>query len=250
MYAKRLRQLTGLLFIAGAILVNIPYALLIMNFNYPDILRETAVDILTQFHAGGAGLIFTWLAFAWAGMPLFFGIILFRKAVAGEQSALLDVATAVGIIAFLVQVIGLLRWVFVVPLLAQIIVDPASSEMARQAAVVSFQTIHQYGGMVMGEHMGQLFSITWTILLSLAAWRQGYFPRWLAGYGIASALVYLLAQTELFATVLPDFPIVPEAGLIGSVMWLLWIIGVGISLLWPKSATAVHPSRTISQIPT
>ena len=35
------QRLTGILFIVGAVLVNIPYTLLIMNFDYPDILRES-----------------------------------------------------------------------------------------------------------------------------------------------------------------------------------------------------------------
>lgn len=243
---KHLRQLTGLLFITGAIFVNIPYTLLIMNFNYPDILREPAGVVLTQFQAGGAGLIFTWLAFAWAGLPLFLGMILYPRASGGSRSTLIKAATITGIIAFLVQVIGLLRWVFVVPVLAQMYVDPATSASARETAVIVFQTIHQFGGVVLGEHMGQLFSIAWTVLLCLAAWRHGYFPRWLAGYGIASGLVYLLAQTELLATVIPGFPVVGEAGLIGSLLWLLWIVGLGVMLLRPSTTAVTHPSITFS----
>jgi len=52
----------------GAVLVNIPYTLLIMNFDYPDILRESTGHILTRYQEGGTGLIFTWLAFAWVGL--------------------------------------------------------------------------------------------------------------------------------------------------------------------------------------
>ena len=127
---KHLRQFTGLLFITGAIFVNIPYTLLIMNFNYPDILRQPAGVVLTQFQAGGAGLIFTWLAFAWAGLPLFVGMLLYPRVSGGSRSTLVKAATITGIIAFLVQVIGLLRWVFVVPVLAQMYVNPAASVSA------------------------------------------------------------------------------------------------------------------------
>ncbi len=55
MNANQFRKVTGLLFIVGAILVNIPYSMLITNFDYPDILREPAATVLTQFQAGGAG---------------------------------------------------------------------------------------------------------------------------------------------------------------------------------------------------
>ena len=39
MSQNNFRKLTGLFFIVGAMLVNIPYTLLIMNFDYPDVLR-------------------------------------------------------------------------------------------------------------------------------------------------------------------------------------------------------------------
>lgn len=50
-----LRRWTGALLITGALLVNLPYSLLIMNFDYPDILRQPAGEILSRFAAGGPG---------------------------------------------------------------------------------------------------------------------------------------------------------------------------------------------------
>ena len=79
MNENQFRKLTGILLIVGSILVNIPYALLIMNFNYPDILREPAAAVLAQFQAGGASLIFTWLAFAWVGLPLIFATLMLKR---------------------------------------------------------------------------------------------------------------------------------------------------------------------------
>jgi hypothetical protein len=73
------RKITGLFFIFGALLVNIPYTLLIMNFDYPDILRMPTADILTKFQAGGSSLIYTWLAFAWVGVPILFGAIMLMR---------------------------------------------------------------------------------------------------------------------------------------------------------------------------
>jgi hypothetical protein len=59
------RKLTGIFFIVGAVLVNVPYTLLFVNFDYPDILRQPSAEILTKFHTGGDSLIYSWLAFAW-----------------------------------------------------------------------------------------------------------------------------------------------------------------------------------------
>jgi hypothetical protein len=121
--------------------------------------------------------------------------------------------------------------VFVVPALAQVYTSPASSDSTRAAAVVAFQTIHQYGGVVIGEHMGQMFTILWMLIVSLTILRSDLFRPWVAWLGILASGVYLLAQTELLATVIPGFPVVGEAGLIGSLLWLAWMIVVGVFLM-------------------
>ena len=62
------------------------------------------------------------------------------------------------------------------------------------------------------------------LLISLAMFRSNLFKPWLAWFGILASVVYSLAQTELLATVIPNFPVVPETGLIGSLLWLVWMI--------------------------
>lgn len=211
--------------------MNIPYTLLIMNFNYPDILREPAGEILTRFQAGGEGLIYTWLAFAWVGIPLLFGIVMLQKILQREDTPYLRIATVAGIVGGVTQMVGLLRWTFVVPVLAATYTDPAASVATRDSAIVIFKTIHQYGGVVLGEHIGQSFTIIWMLLVSLSMFKSAMFKPWLAWFGILASIVYLLAQTELLATVINGFPVVPEAGLIGSTLWLVWMLVMGIVLV-------------------
>jgi hypothetical protein len=69
MNEPRVRRLIGLCFILGAVLINVPYFILIATFDYPTILREPTAVILSRFQAGGSSLILTWLAFAWVGLP-------------------------------------------------------------------------------------------------------------------------------------------------------------------------------------
>jgi hypothetical protein len=92
---------------------------------------------------------------------------------------------------------------------------------------MSFQVIHQLGGVLLGEHIGQLFTIVWTIMMSVAFMKLKLFPEWVSWLGIISSIIYLLAQAELFATVIPGFPVLDWAGLIGSSLWLLWLIITG-----------------------
>lgn len=72
----RKEKTIGLLLITGAIGVFIPYTILTIIFEYPDILRQDAGIILTKFHNGGSPLIFTWWAFAILGLPLLIAYIL------------------------------------------------------------------------------------------------------------------------------------------------------------------------------
>jgi hypothetical protein len=67
--------------------------------------------------------------------------------------------------------------------------------------------------------------------LSVSLLQQRRTPRWLAWAGFGAAGVYALAQGELLATVMPDFPYWTQAGLVGSLVWLAWLVALGIILL-------------------
>jgi Domain of unknown function (DUF4386) len=230
MSTKQFRQLTGLFFIFGSILVNIPFTLLIMNFDYPDILRLPTAEILTRFQAGGNSLIYTWLAFAWVGLPLLFGVIMLKRVLEKEKSPFLEMATTIGVIGFIVQVIGLLRWVFVVPVLARLFTDPSTDSVTKAAIPAVFIAVHQYGGVILGEHMGQFLIIIWMSIISGIIYKSKMFSKWLAWLGWITSVIYLLGQTELFATAIPNFPVLDWAGLYGSLLWLVWMTLLGIYL--------------------
>ncbi len=229
----KIEKTIGWLLIAGALGVLIPYTLLTMSFDYPDILRQDTEAVLTRFHEGGNSLIWTWFAFAILGLPLIPAYILIGKKLE-DKTPLIRIATTIGLIGLVVQMIGLLRWTFVVPVLANSFVT-ATDEATKAAAIVSFKTIHQYGGVVLGEHMGQLFTIIWTVLLSVSFARLKFFPQWVNWLGFISSFIYLLAQAELFASVMPGFPVWDMAGFIGSTLWLIWLIITGILFIRSKA---------------
>jgi hypothetical protein len=198
----------GILLILGASGVLIPYTALTIIFEYPDILRQDTGAILTKFHEGGSQLILTWWAFAILGMPLI---------------------VAIGVIGLVAQMLGLLRWVFVVPVLANHFVT--GSETTKEASIIAFQLVHQYGGVLLGEHIGQLFTIIWSIGISYALSASKTLPSWIAWLGYISSAIYLVAQTELFATVIPGLIVVGWAGFAGSTLWIMWLIALGIGII-------------------
>jgi hypothetical protein len=223
----------GWLLIAGAIGVFIPYTILTMTFEYPDILRQDTGLILTKFHNGGSSLIFTWWAFAILGLPLLIAYIKIGQLLENRVTSIKWVTT-IGVISGIVQIIGLLRWVFVVPVIATNYVTATDSAI-KEIAKSSFQTIHQFGGVLLGEHLGQLFTIIWTIMISLAFIKLKFFPKWISWLGIFSSVIYFFAQADLFATVIPGFPVWDMAGFIGSTLWLIWLIIIGVMFIRYKN---------------
>jgi hypothetical protein len=66
-------------------------------------------------------------------------------------------------------------------------------------------------------------------------------PRWLGVAGLLASGVYLLNQGDILATAIPGFPVWDLAGLLGSALWGLWILGLGVLLL-RRSEAATSPS--------
>jgi hypothetical protein len=215
-------KIIGFLLIAGAIGVLVPYTLLTITFEYPGILRKDPSVILTRFHDGGSSLILTWLAFAIMGLPLLIAYVMIGQQLE-NKSIHVKWATTLGIISGVVQIIGLLRWVFVVPVIADSYVH-AGNENIKEMAILDFKTLHQFGGVLLGEFIGQLFTVIWTIIISSVLLKSAYFPKWVCWLGIIAAVIYFMAQAELLATVIPGFPYWGAAGFAGSTLWLLWLI--------------------------
>ena len=68
-------------------------------------------------------------------------------------------------------------------------------------------------------------------MISYAFIKLNILPKWISLLGIGASLIYLMAQAELFATIIPGFPVWGMAGFIGSTLWLIWLIIVGIKFL-------------------
>ena len=109
----------GLLLIVVSIAFNSAFALLAARFNYPDILREPTAGVLAKFRAGGTSLVLLWWAFALTALLMVPLVVLLSNAISDADSGLIATAKAVGVLAAVVQFLGLIRWPFLVPYLAR-----------------------------------------------------------------------------------------------------------------------------------
>lgn len=230
---------TGIFLILLVIFLNIPYIRLTQIFEYDDILREPISEVLTKFHAGGTQLILTWFAFGLSALLFIPASILLHRIVDRQDSPYLAIATVMGVLSGVLQAVGLMRWVFVVPLLANLYTDPASSLVTREAVKVVYQAVHQYGGVVIGEHLGQTLLVGWTIGVGIAMLRSPIFKRWVAWYGLMTTPMLLIGQSELLSTAIPSISVI-ELTPIGFILWEIWLLIVGLSLLIVSSQKIEH----------
>ncbi len=160
------RIAVAVLLIALPIAFNVIFFLLQKAFAYPDILRKPTGDILRRFVAGGPRLVGLWYAFVLTAL-LFIPLgVLLPRLLGVDNPAWFALAAALGVLAGLVQALGLLRWPFLVPYLAKTYTQPEASPASRQAVEVVFQAFHQYLGVAVGEHLGYLFTACWTALIA------------------------------------------------------------------------------------
>ena len=243
-----LRRTTGALFVASALAFAVSATVLSSTFDWPDILREPAIVALPAVVAGGTGLVWTWFATGWTYALLAIPILLLPAVLGRRDDPVLRAATAVGAASVLLSLVGFLRWVFVVPPLARSYVS--GDPVTRAAVDAAWTAQHQFGGALLGEHLGQLLAIGWSLTLSMIILHSRVLPRWLGLAGLLVSGLYLLNQGDILATAVPGFPVWDLAGLLGSTGWGLWVAALGATLLLRPTASATPRASTIPRAST
>jgi hypothetical protein len=222
----------GLLLIAVPIAFNAAFALLAARFDYPDILREPTADVLAKFRAGGTSLVLLWWAFALTAILMVPLVVLLSSAIGDADPTLVAVATTVGVLAALVQFLGLIRWPLLVPYLARTSVDPDASPVRREAVDIVFQAFNRYLGVAVGEHLGYLFTGAWTTLTGIALTETSAAPVWVGVLGIGIGPVLMLCSLEFVGRHEPTgWKLAERLTPITYIAWSLWLVATGIALL-------------------
>ena len=225
--------LAGVLLIALPIAFNVAFAALAKAFDYPDILRRPTAEILERFRAGGAGLVTLWWAFAMTALA-FAPVAVVVSDVLDGDATVLRLATVVGVLAGLVQLLGLLRWPFLVPYLARAQADPEASPVRLEAIDVVFQAFHRYLGVAVGEHLGYLLTGAWSVLVGVALTQGTLAPVWVGVVGIVVGTLLMVCSLEFVGRFEPaGWRLAGSAVPVVYVVWSLWLLGIGVALLLP-----------------
>jgi hypothetical protein len=227
------RQAAALLLIVVPIVFNVAFFELGRAFEYPAILRKEPDEILRRFAAGGSGLLLRWhLLFVSALAMLPLAVLLSAALEAGPT--LTAMTMIVGVVAALVQGLGLARWMFAVPELARryMAADGPDGAATRRAVEVAFAVLHRYLGVGVGEHLGYLATGLWTILVAVSILQGMLLPAWAAVAGMVVGIALLIGTFEFVGPNERDGwalagTIVP----IAYIAWSIWLIVLGLLLL-------------------
>jgi hypothetical protein len=217
-------RLTGATLVVAAVGTNAVFLALGSVFDYPDVLRRDPAVILDQFRAHETAVTVLFAALAVLSALLIPIAVALRSLdpAAQRHAAPVRIAAVVGILAGIVQSLGLLRWVFAVPSLAAAAIDPATAP----AAMVVFTTLHQYLGVGIGETLGYLTTALWTVLVAAGTLRRLGQPVWLRATGMLAAVGIAVGIAEPYGLALAG-----TVNFIGYVVWSLWLLVTGILLL-------------------
>jgi hypothetical protein len=211
---------TAALMVVAAVVVNVAFTALGAVFDYPDVLKQPAGDVLAAFRASQPAVTAGFLALA-LGAAMLAPVAVGVGRLSGARA--MRCAVPVGIAAAVVQVVGLLRWPLLVPGWAATAAgdDPAAAASAREA----FGTANRVLGNLVGETGGYLLTAAWTALV-LAALGTAFAGRLFVALGAVSATLILAGVLSPL-----DLAIVDTANFAGYVLWSGWLVVFAVVLV-------------------
>jgi hypothetical protein len=224
-------RLAGTALALASVLAIAGFTALGSVFAYPQVLQEPTAEILALFRAHETAVM------AWFGVLVVSAALM---APAGVWIGRLAGGTlgrtiaAAGIAAAVVQVVGLQRWLTLVPAFSQEALDPGRRASAEQR----FELWHTVLGTGVGETAGYTFTALFTVLVVLALGRRSLLPRWLAVAGLVAAA--LIATGVL----VPFVAVASLSNFAGYILWCFWLLAVAV-VLFRFRPTAARPTAAV-----
>lgn len=222
----------GLLLVLLPVWFNACFGLLAARFDYPDILRAPAGQVLARFSGGGTGLVVLWWAFALSALALAPAAVLLGDVFAGAGASLTHLTVLAGVLAALVQLVGLMRWPFLVGELARQHAAAAPGSARREAVEVTFIALNRLFGVAIGEHLGYGLTGLWTAGFSASILRTEVVPSWLGWPGLAISAALIIGSLEFVGPhERHGWPAAAKLVPVAYVAWSVYLFALGAALL-------------------
>jgi len=223
---------TGAVLVAVPVLFNVGFTLLAMRFDYPDVLREPTHEVLRRFREGGTGLVLIWWEFALSAVLFAALVVLLAGELGDADRTVVALSVVFGVLASLVQFLGLIRWPFLVPYLARVADDAQPGSARGEAVDVVFQAFNRYLGVAVGEYLGYALTGAWSILAGVALLQADAVAAWLGVIGVVIGPLFLVSSFEFVGPFEPSgWKLAGQLAPIAYIIWSLWLIALGVAFL-------------------
>lgn len=218
---------TALLLVLEFVLQTVALVVLGAAIDWPASLDEPAsvnLPLITEQRGAvilgyGSYLLYSILIF-----PLAFLLYRVLTDRGAPASPLLAIAVGFGVVSALARSLGIVRWLFMMPVLAGIYLDPNASETTREAVAVTYEAFNAYAGGV-GEILGVgLFGAALFGLISVGLVRSARFPSWIGYTGLVVAALLSAGVLEIFGIDVGPFLAVSVSAL------QLWMLALAVVL--------------------
>jgi hypothetical protein len=210
----------GALFVLEAVLSFLPLLILGPAIGWPASLRHPADAQLLAIAAKPDAVRWGYSIYLLYSVLIAPVAVLVAARVCGLRGTFAAMIVSFGALSALARVVGILRWLTVMPVMAG--AYATSDASARAMIETVFIALNSYGGGI-GELLGvALFGGLWLLLAMIAALRTAALPRWLVGFGILAAALQL-------ALCLPTVGIAITVPIAAAVtVFALWLIAFGV----------------------
>ena len=194
-----IRRQAAIFLIIEFLLIFAPLIILGAAINWPASLDEPASVnlplILEQYMAMMTGYSI-YLVYSLLFWPMAY--LTGRAIVIGDTgNTLFRVASGFAALSVLARTLGIVLWLFAMPVLARLYINPAVSEDFKERISMVYEMLNAYAGGV-GEILGvSLFASIWLVLISILLIRSSQWPNWLGYFGLVVAAALLLNLLEV-----------------------------------------------------
>jgi hypothetical protein len=230
MMTKKDYKATAIIFMAFFLLLVGGNLTLVSCFDFPDILRKSAMERFTLFQQNQGTIVPAYYAMGLTSLiQIFMAAMMFHLT---KKNRMIDIlALTAGVLSGVFQVLGFFRWVILMPMLSNTL---NSKEISSNIIFFLEKFANTYMGMTVGEHLGTLFTGLWLLLLGIAMINNTSFDKKLTMLGLFSGIMLMI---QSFETVTGN----EFLGYITTVVWGLyavWVLIISIMMFQRKDETS------------
>lgn len=197
--SRGLRRAAIVLLIIEFFLMFPPLIILGAAINWPTSLDEPASVnlplVLEQYVAvmAGYGIYLVYSLLFW---PVAY--LTGRVITGGDtENALFRLASGFAALSALARALGIVRWLFAMPVLAQLYTAPTAAPELKASISVTYEMLNAYAGGT-GELLGvSLLAAIWLVLISILIIQKANWPDWLGYFGFVAAISLFLNLLEV-----------------------------------------------------